>query len=142
MFRVLRCWRALLFLVVVMFSASTLYAVATGTVRGLVHDQQHRPVAGARANLRAVTSSLQFEQTTTDEGLFTWTAVPAGEYELTVEAESFATQKLRVVVKSGETPVFHVEMAARLVEQRDGGSNTGDGDRKCESAAHGESSVD
>lgn len=92
--------------------------MATGTVRGLVHDAQHRPVAGARASLRAVTSSLQFEQTTTDEGLFTWTAVPAGEYELSVEAESFATQKVRVVVKSGETPVFHMELAAKMLEQQ------------------------
>jgi len=65
-------------------------ATILGSVRGVVHDPDHRPVAGAEVALRA--SSSQYSQTVTtgDEGAFEFSLVPLGRYLLTVAHDGFA----------------------------------------------------
>lgn len=88
-----------------------LHATVFGNIRGVVHDPQHHPVAGARATLRASTSDLQQSATTSADGLFEFTAVPIGSYTIRVDAPGFAPQSEALVLTSGNAPVLHYQLA-------------------------------
>jgi outer membrane cobalamin receptor len=87
-------------------------ALATifGTVRGIVHDPQHRPVADATVTLKAKTSDYAQTVRTDVEGQFHFDAVPVGEYSVTVSQAGFATQAQFVTVLSGTAPILHFEL--------------------------------
>src|SRR5258708_17496182 len=61
-------------------------ALATifGTVRGIVHDPQHRPVADATVTLKAKSSMYTQTLQTDAEGGFHFDAAPVGEYLVTL----------------------------------------------------------
>src|SRR5579884_2355780 len=78
-------------------SRATIFA----TVRGIVHDSQHRPMAGAGAT----------QTTTTDaEGAFVFAAVPLGSYRLTAQHAGMAPATLDITVASGTAPIYHLEL--------------------------------
>lgn len=55
-------------------------ATVFGTVRGIVHDPQHRPVPGARVTLKSATSDWSQQTQTNSDGEFTFPTVPFGDY--------------------------------------------------------------
>ena len=65
-------------------AATVVRATIFGTVRGVVHDPQHRPIQDATVTLKAEDSDWQQIQKTTDSGEFEFTAVPVGNYTVTV----------------------------------------------------------
>ena len=65
----------------VLLSASAAYATIFGKIQGIVHDQQHRPVAGATVKVQAITSDWSQTTQTDDNGEFSFTAVPVGDYK-------------------------------------------------------------
>jgi len=81
-----------------------------GTVRGIVHDPQHRPVADATVTLKAKASDYAQTVKTDAEGQFHFDAVPIGEYSVTVSQSGFATQEHAVEVLSGTAPILHFEL--------------------------------
>jgi outer membrane cobalamin receptor len=85
-------------------------ATVFGTVRGIVHDPQHRPIADATVTLKAKTSDYRQTAQTDIEGGFHFDAVPLGEYSVTVSQGGFATQEHSVTVLSGTAPVLHFEL--------------------------------
>jgi outer membrane receptor protein involved in Fe transport len=88
------------------------YASATvlATVRGVVHDSSHRPIAGADVQVAAVASQYRAKLTSDAAGAFEMDALPLGEYRLTVTAPGFATQQQSLLVRSGSAPVLHLEL--------------------------------
>ena len=74
---------------------SSLFAFATifGTVSGLIHDPQHRPVQGAQVTLHAANSAWTKSVSSNDSGEFRFDSVPLGEYSLTVELAGFAREE-------------------------------------------------
>ena len=70
------------FFAVVLILLSTLQSHATifGRIQGIVHDPQHRPIAGASVKLQAVTSVWSQTAQSDDNGEFSFTAVPVGDY--------------------------------------------------------------
>lgn len=86
------------------------FATVFGTVRGIVHDPQHRPVAGAEVVLKAKTSEYAQRAKTDAEGQFHFDAVPLGEYTVTVSDTAFASAEQSVTVLSGTAPILHVEL--------------------------------
>jgi outer membrane cobalamin receptor len=90
--------------------ASTALAVVFGTVRGIVHDQQHRPVPNIQATLKAKNSAFTMTTQSDANGDFHFDAVPLGEYQVTVADPAFATQIQDVTVLSGSAPVLHFEL--------------------------------
>src|ERR1700686_2916696 len=90
------------------------FATIFGTVRGVVHDPSHRPIAAAEATLHATTSAYQQSIRSDDSGQFEFATVPVGEYKLTVRHSGFATTEQRLVVASGSAPVLHFQL--RLAE--------------------------
>jgi len=95
-----------------LFSLATGYCFATifGSVRGIVHDPQHRPLQGATVMLRANSSDWAKSTNTDDNGQFEFNAVPIGEYTVTVAASGFTQMSQTVVVKSGTEPVLHLAL--------------------------------
>ena len=85
-------------------------ATIFGTVRGIVHDTQHHPIADATVTLQSKTSDWKKEGTSDSEGRFQFDAVPIGEYSLTVSSPGFAKVDQVLSVLSGTSPTLHFEL--------------------------------
>ena len=108
----------LIFAVCVMaFFSAPAQAEIFGTVHGIVHDPQHRPVQDAAVDIKAQYSDWVQHQKTTDSGEFDFSAVPLGEYTVTVMVPNFQTTEQSVVVASGSSPVLHFQLALASVNE-------------------------
>ena len=56
-------------------------ATILGSIRGIVHDPQHRPIADATVKLQSSTSDWSRAAQTNSDGEFEFDAVPIGEYD-------------------------------------------------------------
>ncbi len=101
-----------------LFLAGTLLATIFGSVRGIVHDPQHRPVAGAQVTLQAGNSAFKMEATTNAEGVFEFSAVPLGQYTVAVEAKGFAQQAQSLQVVADSAPVLHYQLVVAQASQQ------------------------
>ncbi len=86
-------------------------------VRGVVHDPQHRPIAGATITLRAAHSDFLVSGKTDSGGEFSLSAVPPGVYVVTVAQQGFTTTTQSITVASDATPVLHFELQVESVQQ-------------------------
>ncbi len=90
--------------------AVTAAATIFGSVRGIIHDPQHRPLQGAMVMLRANSSDWAKTTNTDGNGEFQFTAVPIGEYTAIVVAPGFDQVSQAVGVRSGTEPVLHLAL--------------------------------
>ena len=95
---------------VVILSALTAAASILGSVRGLIHDPQHRPVSGATVNLRAAGSAFEQTVTSNDAGEFVFDKIPLGEYTATVQSSGFRSEEQRVTLASGHDVRLHFSL--------------------------------
>jgi outer membrane cobalamin receptor len=102
--------RSSLLIAGVLLCACGVWATVFGTVRGIIHDAQHRPVAGAEVILRAANSEYTQSTETNNDGDFHFDAVPLGEYTLNVSKAGFAAEEGRITVLSGSAPILHFEL--------------------------------
>jgi hypothetical protein len=96
---------------------SSLHATIFGKIQGIVHDPQHRPLAGASVKLDAVTSDWSQTAQANDNGEFSFTTVPVGDYKITVTQSKFETVEQNVTVASGSAPILHFQLALAPVNQ-------------------------
>jgi outer membrane cobalamin receptor len=104
-----------IFILVFEFFCMALAAVQThasifGTVRGIVHDAQHRPVPGVQVVLKARASAFMLTTQTDASGEFHFDAVPVAEYAIAVSKTGFASEEQAVTVLSGTAPILHFEL--------------------------------
>jgi outer membrane cobalamin receptor len=90
--------------------ALSAFASIFGSVRGIVHDPQHRPVENAMVMLRSKTSEWATTANTDATGQFAFNAVSLGEYTVTIVAPGFNQAAANVVVNSGSQPVLHFSL--------------------------------
>ncbi len=83
------------------------YAAVVSTVRGVIHDPQHRPVQNAMVMIKAKASDWSSTVNSDANGEFALTAVPLGEYIVTVAGVGFEQSQQDVAVISGSQPVLH-----------------------------------
>jgi hypothetical protein len=102
-----------------LLAAASLPALATvfATVHGVVHDPQHRPVAGAQVTLQAAGSAFAVSATTNSSGDFDLPQAPIGVYRLKIEATGFAPIDEPVTLSSGTNPVLHILLAIETATQ-------------------------
>ena len=89
---------------------SAAYATVFGSVRGIVHDPQHRPIAAAEVVLQAKNSDYTQKTETDAQGQFHFDAVPLGEYVVTASNPDFTTAHQSVTVLSGTAPILHIPL--------------------------------
>jgi hypothetical protein len=89
-----------------------------GTVRGIVHDAQHRPIQGAHVDLRAKLSDWKRSAVTDGEGNFEIDAVPAGDYTLHISHEGFRDSEVELAVAADTAPVRHFPLEVASANQR------------------------
>jgi hypothetical protein len=82
-----------------------------------VHDPQHRPVAGAVVTLQAITSDFSQTAQANDNGEFSFTNVPVGDYKITVTESKFETEAQTVTVASGSSPILHFQLVIATLNQ-------------------------
>ena len=103
--------RRILWFVLLFFPfAGAALATVFGTVRGIVHDPQHRPVSDIQVVLKARASEFTVTARTDDAGQFHFDAVPLGEYAVAVSDSNFAADQQSVSVLSGTAPILHFEL--------------------------------
>lgn len=93
------------------------FASVFGVVKGVVHDPQHRPIAGAQVLVNSVSSDWKAEATTNDRGQFQIQTVPLGEYYLTVSAAGFANQTVGARVIAGNAEDLHLQLAIAAAKE-------------------------
>ena len=87
------------------------WATIFGSVRGVIHDPQHRPIQGAHVTLKAQNSDWSESQDSTNSGGFEFGSAPIGNYTVTVLAKGFQQMQQDVIVRSDTNPVLHLELA-------------------------------
>src|SRR3989440_1062072 len=102
--------RGLWFVLLFFSFTGAAFATVFGTVRGIVHDPQHRPVPNVTLTLKAQASSYIQTSQTDANGEFHFDAVPLGEYRVTASAASFASEEQTIAVLSGTAPILHFEL--------------------------------
>jgi len=102
---------------VVLFLSGVAFATIFGSVRGVVHDPQHRPIPGSRVILKAQNSEWTESQDSNDNGEFQFTSVPIGNYTVTVTSQGFEPLQQDVIVQSDTSPVLHFPLAVAGVKQ-------------------------
>jgi hypothetical protein len=103
----------------VVFAVAAIGVLATdfGIVRGVVHDPQHRPVASATVKIKSATSDWSQTADTDQNGLFTFSAVPLGDYLVSVSKTGFADEQQAVTVVADSSPTLHFQLKIGTVAQ-------------------------
>jgi hypothetical protein len=97
--------------------AAAVHASIFSQLHGIVHDPQHRPIAGAHIQLRAENSTFTQSTVTAQDGSFTIPSLPLGDYTLTVSQSGFSTIRQTLTLASGTAPVLHFELSLAAVQQ-------------------------
>ena len=81
-----------------------------GRVQGVVHDPQHRPIAGAVVTLQTAHRQLTQTVKSGPDGAFVFPAVALGDYGVTVTAAGFRVLAEDLSVRSSSSPMLHFEL--------------------------------
>src|SRR3974390_2792679 len=107
----------------VLWLAAVASATIFGSIHGLVHDPQHRPVEGARVFVRSTTSDFFQSGSTDSQGEFHFENLPLGADRVTVEMLGFTIEEQTISLASARDarPHFALTVArqAETVEVQD-----------------------
>ena len=102
---------------IVMLLSPAASATIFGSVRGVIHDPQHRPIQGAMVMLKAANSDWGSSQNSNANGEFEFTSVPIGNYSVSVSAPGFQQVQQEIMVESDTHPVLHLALALAGVKE-------------------------
>ena len=97
--------------------AAAAFASSSGSIRGVVHDIEHRPVESAMVMLRSKTSDWAMTANTDATGQFFFNGVAVGAYTVTIVAPGFNQASASVVVDSGSQPVLHFSLSVATAKE-------------------------
>jgi outer membrane receptor protein involved in Fe transport len=97
--------------------ATTAFATIFSTVKGVIHDAQHRPVPGASITLKARQADWTQTVTSDAEGAFQITAVPVGDYIVAVTLSGFTSVEQTIAVASDVTTTLHFQLEVAGVRE-------------------------
>jgi hypothetical protein len=93
------------------------WAIVFGSVRGVVHDPDHRPMIGVHVVVKSVNSDFSRILVTAADGSFEATTIPVGAYQVTVTHDGFASMAQEVVIAAGSAPVLHFQLKIGTVAE-------------------------
>jgi outer membrane receptor protein involved in Fe transport len=103
-----RAWPSAVFC---LLAACMLSATIFSSVTGLIHDPEHRPVAGALVTLSAENSNWKQTFTSDESGQFRFDNVSLGAYRVQVEAPGFVSQIQKLTLTSSSEARLHFPLA-------------------------------
>jgi hypothetical protein len=106
----------LLFATILAFGGAA-RATVFGSVRGVVHDPQHRPIEGAEIKLQAAASDWSMTTISDVNGEFTFNPVAIGEFKVMVHHTGFDDSQQSITIASGTSPVLHFELGIGTISQ-------------------------
>ena len=86
-------------------------AAIFGSIHGLVHDPQHRPIVGAQITITSLNSQWTRTATSDQVGEFQLDAVPIGAYRIEITAPGFAVLQQQLTVTSDAALNLHFPMS-------------------------------
>ncbi len=111
--RVMRITLASAMLLIAQAASATIF----GSIRGIVHDPQHRPISGVSVTVKSSSSEWTKSGTTNANGEFEFNAIPLGQYSVTVSSPGFADASQKVTVNSGTQPVVHLALRVAVANE-------------------------
>src|SRR5262249_54019905 len=96
---------------------SAIAQIPTGSIAGMVRDPAGAPVSGARLKAVNLATNLVRIGASSDQGDYSFPSLPAGEYEVTVEANGFPRTTRTASVEAGATTT--TDFALRLGEVKE-----------------------
>jgi hypothetical protein len=109
---------ALLGLIILFSSAALGQQSATATLTGTITDPQDAVVSGVSITATQKATGIKRETVSNDDGLYVFSNMPPGDYELRVEAKGFTTKvsKTAVSLKVGQTVTLNVPLEIGVSE--------------------------
>ena len=104
-------------LIVILGQTNSSFATIFSQVQGIVHDPQHRPMAGVKVAIRAAHSDFTASGLTDQNGAFTIPSVPLGDYLVTVKQTGFRPLEQALTLASNTSPILHLELQIGSVQQ-------------------------
>ncbi|MGA7411823.1 MAG: TonB-dependent receptor [Bryobacteraceae bacterium] len=98
-------------------SAIPALAADLGTVRGIVHDSQHRPIENATVTVHGQPGALSKTTQSNANGEFEVDDVPDGDYVVTVNASGFSALDQAIKVAPGKNPILHLQLEVAALQQ-------------------------
>jgi outer membrane receptor protein involved in Fe transport len=90
-------------------------SAASGSLRGIVHDPQHRPLPSAQILVNPVGGTAPRTLQSDANGEFQINDLPEGPYSITISAPGFQTLEQRVAVAADKSPVLHLQLELAAV---------------------------
>jgi hypothetical protein len=112
--------KVFLFLLVAgfLFCVPPARATIFGRVRGIVDDPQHRPISGASVELKSASSDWSQTTQSNQDGEFTFTSVPLGDYLVTAKASGFGVLQQTFTLVSDTSSILHLQLAIGTVSEK------------------------
>ena len=105
------------FAMLLLLSSISVYASVFGTVKVIVHDPQHRPVQDAEVVVQSRSSALKLQARTNADGVATVLNVPAGEYNVIINAAGFSAEPQPIIVASDNVQELHVALTVAAAKE-------------------------
>jgi outer membrane receptor for ferrienterochelin and colicin len=109
--------RAVILAGVFMTVAVSASAAIFSAVKGVVHDPQDQPVAGATVTIKARTADRTQTTKTDNDGTFQFAAVSVGEYTIAIVSPGFITVEQPITVISDTTPIVRIQLQIAAVQE-------------------------
>ena len=100
------------FIVIFLITSLSLYSQNTGNVAGYVVNENGDPMVGVNVILKGT----EFGTATDNNGYFTISRVPAGNYTLEASFIGYETYSKAILVTPGETIVLHITMKLGVIK--------------------------
>ena len=110
-------YRKISLIVGLIFFSTAAFATIFGSLHGLIHDPQHRPVHGAQVTIRATQSEWKQTVASDDSGEFHFDVIPVGEYKVSVEVTGFAPQEQSLVLVSNRVANLHFSLTVASTKE-------------------------
>lgn len=91
-------------------------SAATGSLRGIIHDPQHRPLPNAQVLVNPAGGTVARTLQSDANGEFQIEALPEGAYSITISAPGFQTLEQPVTVVTDKSPVLHFQLELAAVQ--------------------------
>jgi len=92
-------------------------AAVVGSIRGIVHDPDHRPVQAASVVVKSTTSDYTQTASTNSDGAFEVPSLPVGAYRVTVTRDGFSPSAQQTVVGSASAPILHFQLVIGTLQE-------------------------